>query len=452
MKNNSVLASVILLVFSFMIFQTGALNAQNQSSDYMKNWSNWRGPVELGTALYGNPPAEFSETKNIKWKIAIPGKGHSTPIIWGDQIFLTTAIPIGEKPKEPESNNEGQTQRRRMSSNSTDLVHKFAVMSINRNSGEVLWKTVVKEEVPQERTHALGSWASNSPVTDGKNLYAYFGSRGLFCLDLNGNVLWKRDFGQMEKRNSFGEGSSPALYKDRIVILWDHEGQSSIYAIDTKTGKDVWKVDRDEGSSWGSPLIVEAGGKIQVITSATKKIRSYDLKNGKIIWEGTGMTTNVIPNPMYSDGKLYLMSGYRGNALQVIDLERAKGDITGTDVVLWEYNLDTPYTPSPILMDGKLYFLRSNNGFLTCLDEKNGKVNYAKQKLEGISAIYSSPTGVNDKIYIAATEIILVIKAGSTYELLNTNKLEDTFHASPVIIGNDLYLRGFKSLYCISEE
>lgn len=454
MKNrkNHQLTSILLFLFIFMFIQSGILNAQNLSSENNKNWPKWRGPLELGYSQYGNPPLEFSETKNIKWKISIPGKGHSTPIIWGDQIFVTTAIAIGEKPKEPVNTEGGQTQRRGMPSSKTDLVHKFAVISIDRNNGEINWQTVVKEEVPQENTHPLGSWSSNSSVTDGKYIYAYFGSRGLFCLDFKGNVLWERDFGQMEKRMSFGEGSSPALYDDKIVILWDHEGQSVIYVIDTKTGKDVWKKNRDERTSWGSPLIVEAGGKTQVITSATGKIRSYDLNNGDLIWEGTGMTANVIPNPIYFEGKLYLMSGYRGTALQVIDLARASGDITGSDVILWEYNMDTPYTPSPLLMDGNLYFLRGNNGFLTCLDANDGKVNYAKQKVEGITTIYSSPTGVNGRIYIAATDIVNVIKAGPTYELLFSNKLDDTFHASPVVIGNDLYLRGFKSLYCISEE
>ena len=451
-KKNYRLVSILLFLSFFMFMQTGILNAQNRSSDNNKNWPNWRGPLELGSSQYGNPPVEFSETKNIKWKIPLPGKGHSTPIIWGDQIFVTTAIQIGETPKEPVKEEDGQTRRRGMSGTKTDLMHKFVVMSIDRNSGKVNWETVVKEEVPQENTHTLGSWASNSPVTDGKNIYAYFGSRGLFCLDLKGKVLWERDFGQMEKRNSFGEGSSPALYKDRIVILWDHEGQSSIYTIDTKTGKNVWKIERDEMTTWGSPLMVESGGKTQVITSATNKIRSYDLKNGELIWEGTGMTVNVIPNPMYFDGKLYLMSGFRGTALQVIDLARASGDITGSDAILWEYNLDTPYTPSPVLMGGNLYFLRGNNGYLTCLDANDGKINYAKQKVEGINAIYSSPTGVNGRLYIAATDIVNVIKAGPAYELLFSNKLDDTFHASPVAIGNDLYLRGFKSLYCISEE
>ncbi|MFC2118941.1 PQQ-binding-like beta-propeller repeat protein [Bacteroidota bacterium] len=450
-RTNSIVKALFLCLCGLLFISQGNIMAQIKSSEYLKNWPNWRGPQETGFYQYGNPPVEFSETKNIKWKLDIPGKGHSTPVIWGDQLIITTAVAVGKEAEEPKEAEAAQG-RRGMSSNKTDQVHKFIVMSIDRNTGSILWQTIVREELPQESTHDLGSWASNSPVTDGKNIYAYFGSRGLFCLDFDGNILWERDFGQLNKRMSFGEGSSPALRDNKIIVLWDDEGQSFIVAIDTKTGKDVWKVDRDEITTWGSPLIVDAGGKTQVITNGTTKIRSYDFENGKIIWETTGMTVNVIPNPIYADGILHLMSGFRGFALRAIDLAKAKGDITNTDAVLWKYDQDTPYTPCPLVMDGKLYFLRINNGYLTCLDARDGKINYAKQKLEGINAIYSSPIGVNGKIYIAATETVLVVKAGAEYELLFTNKLDDTFHASPVVNGNDLFLRGFKSLYCISEE
>jgi outer membrane protein assembly factor BamB len=223
-------------------------------------------------------------------------------------------------------------------------------------------------------------------------------------------------------------------------------------ALDKKTGKDVWKVDRDEKSSWASPLIVEVNGKAQVITAASNKVRSYDFETGELIWECTGLTRNVIPTPVSAGGILYVMSGYRGNALMAINLAKAKGNITDTDVILWKYKQDTPYAPSPMLMDGKLYFLKANNGTISCLDAKDGKVNYINAKLEGIVNIYSSPTGAGGHLYIAAEGIVDVINAGPSFALLSANKLDDTFHASPVVIGNELYLRGFKYLYCISSE
>ncbi len=225
-----------------------------------------------------------------------------------------------------------------------------------QDNGHIIWKTKVCEEQPADGTHRTGTWASNSPVTDGEFLYAYFGSRGLYCLDFDGKVVWSRDFGQMKKKMDFGEGSSPALYGDKLVIIWDHEGDSYLYIIDKKTGEDIKRIPRDEATSWSSPLIIHVNGKDQVITNATTKMRSYDLETGEIIWEGTGMTYNVIPNPIVNKNIVYMMSGFRGNALQAIDLSKAKGNISGTDAILWEYNQNTPYTPSSTAHQPKTLF------------------------------------------------------------------------------------------------
>ena len=432
-----------LLLFSFSLTK---LLAQDKSA-YTDNWPEWRGLYNTGAVSGGNTPVEFSETKNVKWKIEIPGKGHATPIAWGTQIIIQTAVPTDitvMKSDDAPANPMSPTQ--------TDIVHDFTVISVDKTSGKINWQTVVKREVPAERTHELSSWASNSPVTDGENIFSFFGSRGLYCLDMKGNIKWERDFGQMEIVASFGEGSSPTVYMDKVFVQWDHQQKSYLYALDKKTGKEAWTAEREEITSWATPLVVEVHGKAQLITSATNKVRSYDAETGAIIWECTGMTRNVIPNPMYADGILYLMSGFRGNAVKAIDLAKAKGDITGTDAILWEYNQDASYTPSPVLMDGKLYFLKGNNGIMTCLDAKDGKVLYSNQKLDGITNIFSSPTGNKDKIYVAATGVVDVVKAGGEFVLLSKNTLDDTFHASPVIVINDLILRGFKYLYCISEK
>ncbi|HCY42608.1 MAG TPA: hypothetical protein DHV48_14840 [Prolixibacteraceae bacterium] len=444
MKHTIIRSLLILLCFSFAAART---LAQDKSA-FITNWPEWRGLYNTGAASGSDTPVEFGETKNIKWKTEIPGKGHATPIIWGNQIIIQTAVATDKKVE----NTDATSSSNPMSPTQTEFIHQFKVISVDKTSGKINWQTVVKEELPQERTHELSSWASNSPCTDGENIYAYFGSRGLYCLDMKGNVIWERDFGQIEIVASFGEGSSPAISKDKVFVQWDHQQKSYLYALDKKTGKEVWTAEREEITSWATPLIVEVNGKTQLITSATNKVRSYNAETGEIIWECTGMTRNVIPNPMYADGILYLMSGFRGNAIKAIELAKAKGDITGTATILWEYNQDAPYTPSPVLMDGKLYFLKANNGIMTCLDAKDGKVLYSNQKLDGISNIFSSPTGNKDKIYIAATNVINVVKAGPEFSILAKNTLDDTFHASPVIIGNDLFLRGFKYLYCISEK
>lgn len=435
-----------ILSLIFFLLSTGSGISQ---PDYSNYWMQWRGPLNLGIATTGNPPVEFSESKNLKWKTPIPGKGHATPVVWKDKIIIQTAVATTEVASEaPESSGEGS----RMAPNHTDRIHEFRVLLIDRNNGQIIWDTEVAREWPQESTHDLGSWASNSPCTDGELIYAYFGSRGVYCLDFEGKVLWQRDFGQMQKHMSFGEGSSPFLYMDKLFIQWDHEGDSYLYALDKKSGEIDWQHKRDEGTSWATPLVVDVNGEIQVITSATNQVRAYNYHTGEIIWTSTGLTRNVIPNPLYNDGILYVMSGFRGSTLQAIDIKNAKGDITGTEAILWTYNQDTPYTPNPVLLDGKLYFLRVNNGFLSCIDAKTGNPYYEKVRLEDISTLYSSPTGINDRIYIAANQVVLVIKAGEKFEILATNAIDDNFHASPVVVSDELILRGFKSLYCFSEN
>jgi outer membrane protein assembly factor BamB len=438
----------IINVIVLMVAATSLVYSQEKIKGYENNWPQWRGPEANGIALKGNPPTEWSETKNVKWKIAIPGKGHNTPIVWGDQLFVTTAVE-----KDPSNAPSNEPPKTGMNANKTDKVHKFEVLCIDRTNGKIIWEKVVDEEVPQEVTHELGSWASNSSVTDGKNLYAFFGSRGLYCLDFKGNVKWERKFGQMKIAGNFGEGASPAIYKDKVIMIWDHQAGSFITALDKNTGKDIWKVDREEGTSWATPLIVEVNGKVQVVTAASKLVRSYDFETGELIWQCSGLTGNVIPCPVGANGIVYVMSGFRGFALRAIDLSKAKGDITDKDAIIWKYDQDTPYTPSPMLANGKLYFLKANNGSLSCLDAKDGKVNYAIVKLEGIGDIYSSPTGVSDRFYIVGEKgLTYVIKQGPQFEVIAKNTLDDGFHASPVIIGNDMYLRGFKNLYCISQK
>ena len=436
MKTDKIISIIISL---FLVSNTFA---QNNS-----NWPQWRGPLATGAAEKGNPPSEFSETKNLKWKTPIPGKGHATPVVWEKNIIVQTAVPTTDQ-----GDTTLKSESSRMPGTSTNLIHDYKVILVDRETGKIKWEKTVAKEMPIEDTHKLGSWASNSPCTDGEFIYAYFGSRGMFCLDFEGNILWQKDFGQMVKVMNFGEGESPFLYKDRLFIQWDSEDQSFFVALDKKTGKEVWRVDRDEKSSWATPFAVEVNGTIQVITSATNQVRSYDYNTGKILWTSSGLTRNVIPNPVYADGILYVMSGFRGNALQAIDLAKAKGDITGSDAILWTYNQDTPYTPCPLLMDGKLYFLRANNGELTCLDAKTGKVFYSKEKLEGIGNLYSSPSGVGERIYVAGENICVVINAGEKFEIVSSHELNDNFHASPVIVDNELILRGFESLYCFSEE
>jgi outer membrane protein assembly factor BamB len=443
---------ILYLVVVIVILTT--LGWPGGSSDSEKNWAQWRGPYATGVSPHGSPPVEWSETKNIKWKIELPGKGHATPIVWGDRIYICTAVET-EKEGKPGAKEEKKGRSHSwMRPTVTTKVHKFIVLAVNRKDGKILWRRTVREEWPEEeRSHNLGSWASNSPVTDGKHIYAYFGSRGLYCLDMKGNVKWERDFGQMNKRMTFGEGSSPALYGDKIIILWDHEGQSSLFVLDKKTGKDVWKLERDEVTSWSTPLVVDYKGKTQVITSATKFVRANDLATGKLIWKCTGLTYNVIPQPMEAGGIVYVASGFRGNAMFAIRLAGAVGDITGTDKIAWKLGKNTPYTPSMVLYQDKLYMLKSNNGILSCYDAARGAEHYANQRLDGVGEVYASPVAAKDRVYIIGHKgVMYVVKHGVKFEVLAKNELDDTFNASPAIVDNEMYLRGYKNLYRVSRE
>jgi len=434
------------------LLTTCIMSAQSAPSAEGMNWLQWRGEFNTGFAPAGNPPLTWDEHTHVKWKTETPGVGHATPIIKGDQIILLSAVPTDQKADIQDTGGEGEGNEW-MSPSSTEYIHRFEVISIDRQSGAIQWQTTVREELPFSSTHQFGSWASGSPATDGEKIYAYFGSHGLYCLDFQGNILWERDLGRMEKVMSFGEGSSPVVYGDRLIVLRDHQGESNLMVLDKASGQTIWEVPRDEVSSWSTPLVIERGGTVQVITSATNKVRSYDLDSGEVIWEGSGLTRNVIPSPVYANGMVYVMSGYRGNALIAIDLARAEGDITGSGAIVFTFDQNTPYTPGPVLMGGKLYFLKANNGYLTCLDAGNGSPHYTNQKLEGINEIFTSPLGVEGRLYVMGTNgTAVVVRHGEQFEVLASNQLDDRFFASPVVVGDELYLRGEKFLYCISEQ
>ncbi len=414
-------------------------------------WPQWRGPLATGEAPAADPPVEWSESRNIRWKVAIPGDGSATPLVWSDRVFVVTAIPVGES-----GTNDGFFQglvRRVVGTVGVSETQRYVVLAIDRRDGRVVWERVALEETPHEGRHKTGSWASPSAVTDGEVLCAFFGSRGLYCYDMEGQPLWDRDFGDMNIRLGFGEGASPALHGDTIVVNWDHEDQSFISALDKHTGVEQWRTARDEATSWATPLIVEHDGRAQVVTSATSRVRSYDLETGELLWHGAGVTSNAIPSPVAADGLVYLTSGYRGSHLYAVQLDAARGDITGTSAVAWSLEEDTPYVPSPLLYDGILYFIKSNSGILSAHDARTGQSHYGPQRLPGIRSVYASPVAADGRIYIPSRDgTTLVIAAGPTFEVLAVNMLEDGFDASPAVVDGEMYLRGQRYLYCIAAD
>ena len=409
-------------------------------------WGQWRGPEATGVSRTANPPTEWSETKNIRWKVEIPGRGTGSPVVWGDRVYLMTAVPAGLT---------GEAQHAPRGGIQPLVPHRFVIMALNRRDGKVVWERTVREEAPHEASHVdNGTWASSSPVTDGEHLFAFFESKGLYAFTMDGELLWQKDFGDKRMRNQFGEGSTPALHRNRIVIVWDQQGgQSFIVTLDKRTGEELWRVNRDEIDTWATPLVVENAGRAQVIVPGMNRLRSYDLENGAIVWESAGLTMNPIPSPVAADGMVFATSGFRGNNLKAIRLEGASGDITGTPSIVWSLDRDTPYVPSPLLYDGILYILKSNNGILSAFDAKTGKPHYQVQRLTSVPNVFASPVGAAGRVYFPGREgTTLVIRNSPTLEVLANNTLDDGFDASPALVDNEIYLRGYKFLYCIAEE
>lgn len=391
-------------------------------------WPQWRGPLATGAAPHARPPLEWSETRNVRFKVEIPGRGLSTPIVWGDLVFVTAAVPAAQAGAQ-----------------------SFQALAYQRADGKLRWKATLREESPHEGTHQDGSYASGSALTDGERFYAFFGSRGLYCLDLSGRKLWEKDLGRMSIKMGFGEGASPALHGDRLVVNWDHESGSFIVALDKKTGRELWRVPRDEKTSWATPLVVAQGGTTQVITGASNRVRGYDLETGRLVWEGPGLTPNAIPTPVSGDGLVYLTSGFRGNALLAVRLAGARGDVTGTPAIAWRYDQDTPYVPSPLLYGGGLYFLKSNSAILTRLDAATGEKHYT-ERVATLQNVYASPVAAAGRIYVVERGgATAVVEAGRALKVLAVNTLDDAFDASPALADDDLYLRGKRYLYRISE-
>jgi len=412
-------------------------------------WAKWRGPKDDGMAR-GDAPAEWSDTKNIAWKTKIPGKGMSSPIIWGDRIFVTSAI-AGEAPSKPAANDAQQGRRRGMSPGGDKGVdHKFMVYCVDRKTGKIIWERLANTAAPHEGYHnRYGSYASNTPATDGKMLYAFFGSFGLYAYDLDGKLAWKKSFAPMRMRMEFGEGVPLTLHADCLLVKLDSETNSYMVVFDKTTGKELWRVDRGEPSSWSPPLVVTVKGKKQIVTSASNKTRAYDYDSGKVVWECAGLGTNVIPAPVVLDDLIVVMSGHREPNLQAIRLGR-EGDLSGTDAVVWQNQRGNSYTPSPVLHDGKLYFI-TDSGQLSCFDMKTGKPYYHQQRLPKPYNFKASPVGANGKLYLSTEEgDVVVIKMGEKYEVLATNTLDNaSFIATPAIVDGSIYLRSQDTLYAI---
>lgn len=450
-----------------LLFSAALISAalQTHAADFDKakagNWHQWRGPDATGSSATAQPPVTWSEEKNIQWKVPIPGYGSATPIVWGNKVFILTAVNTGKvDPSLPKPEDQ---PKRIFGIKHPNTVYEYVVLCLDRQTGKTLWRQVATRRVPHEGAHGDNNFASASPTTDGQRLYCWFSSAGLFCYDLNGKKLWQRDLGQAKMGASLGEGCSPVIHDGRLIIVRDHVRQSSIEVLNAANGKTLWRENRQTGNGWATPAVVKYGDRTQIITTASGKGRggrlvepgkvvSYDLANGQVLWQCGGLTDNAIPCPIVDQGVVYCMTGYQGFSLLALPLN-ARGDLTGTDKVLWSKKRGTPYIPSPLLHGGLLYYTQSNQALLSVTNAKTGETHIDRERLIGLANVYSSPVAAAGRVYLTARNgTTLVLQHGKQLKPLATNRLNDRLDASPALAGNQLFLRGRQFLYCLAEE
>ena len=415
------------------------------------NWPQFRGP-RAGVVEDGVLPDTWSTTEHVAWSVEIPGRGWSSPIVWGERVFVTTAVAEGQMEMPKKGLYLGGNR-----DTPSDKAHQWKVYCIDCNSGKVLWDIVAHKGVPQYALHIKNSHASETPVTDGERVYAYFGNIGLFCCDFNGNLLWSKRWDALKTRYNWGTAASPVLYKDRLYIVNDNDQQSFLAALDKKTGEQVWRVDRDEKTNWATPCVWENDRRTELVTSGTGKVRSYDL-TGKVLWELAGTTSIAIPTPFAADGLLYVTGGFVGDSVRPLYAIRpgAGGNITlkegqnGNDFIAWCQKKAGPYNPTPIAYRGHVYVLY-DRGALSCFEAKTGKEVYNGVRVApGANAFTASPWANNGKLFCLSEDgDTFVIQAGPEFKLLGCNKVQEMCMATPAASRGSLIVRTLSKLYCI---
>lgn len=408
-----------------------ALTALLAGPGWAGDWRHWRGPLGTGAAPDAKPPTAFSATRGVRWKREIPGRGSSSPIVTGSDVFVTTAVPV-----------EGRAG-----------ALDFRLICLDRSTGAERWSRLCVQAVPHEGTHETNGYASASPCTDGTHVYAHFGSRGTFCFTIAGDPVWQRDLGDMRARHGFGEGSSPTLAGDLLVVPWDHEGPSFLAALDARTGRTVWEVPRAEKTCWATPLVAaDSGGVRQVIMNGQVAARGYDLRTGAELWRCAGQTERPCATPVAVGGTAYVGSGFRGAFLGAFDLA-GRGDLAGGPHVRWTLAKDTPDVASPLLSGDRVYFYKEKTGLLSCVAADSGRAHYEAQRIPGLGRTYASPVAAGGHVYLAdRSGRIIVIADAPTLKVVAENDMGEGVDATPAPADGDLFIRGEKHLFCVSRE
>jgi outer membrane protein assembly factor BamB len=420
---------------------------------HAEQWPQFRGPGSMGVAESAKPPDSWSTTQNVRWKTTIPGHGWSSPIVWGDRIFVTSVIPAGET----------ETPRKGLyfggERDAPKVEHRWMVYAIDWATGKIVWEREAHRGLPPQR-HLKNTYASETPVTDGERVYVAFGNLGLFAYDFSGTLVWSERFGPFKTHNGWGTAQSPVLHKGRLYFVHDTDERSFLWALDARTGKTVWRVDRQEVSAWATPYVWEHAGRTEIVTSATGAIRSYDLE-GKPLWQLGPMSSIAIPTPFSKFGLLYVTSGYVGDQVRPVyairpgasgDISLARGETSNASIA-WSLPQGGPYNPSPIIY-GDYYYTLFDRGFFTCHDARTGKEIYTKVRLDPTaSGFTSSPWAHNGKLFAMSEDgTTYVIQAGPEFKVIGQNVLDEFTMATPAIDRDSLIIRTASALYRIANQ
>jgi outer membrane protein assembly factor BamB len=441
-----------------LIFAGLAAGSAPGSPPSASRWPQFRGPNASGRADGANLPDTWSaaDGKGIAWKTPIPGLAHSSPIVWGDRVFVTTAISSRKDASfKPGLYGEGTA--------SEDVTsHKWNLMALDRRTGKILWERTAYEGTPKEKRHIKATYANATPATDGKYVVAFFGSQGLYAYDLDGNLEWKRDLGRLNAGAydspdyEWGTASSPIIYKDLVIVQADQQKDSFVMAVRLKGGAIAWKTTRDELPSWATPTVYTAGATPELVTNAPKFIRGYDPGTGRELWR-LGRSSNITaPTPVFDKDLIVVMSGRRPNAPIFVLKAGARGDITLPEgattggPVVWTRESAGSYMPTPLIHDGRIYVLK-NQGILTCWDLRTGEQIY-EQRLPGVTSGFSaSPILADGKLYLSSEDgDVFVVRAGPKFEVIATNPMGQPLMATPAIADGLLIVRGERDLFAVS--
>ncbi len=427
-----------------------SLSAQTQ-----EHWPQFRGPESRGIASGPHLPDRWSATENIAWKTDVPGRGWSSPTVWGDRVFLTTAVNSGEleAPKKGLYFGGNRPEPR-------PVQLEYKVLCLEFASGKRLWEQTVHLGLANSPIHLKNSFASETPATDGERVYAYFGNQGLYCLDREGNLVWSRRFEPRATRNGWGTAASPMLHGDRLYVLNDNDEESYLLCLDKRTGQEVWRTVRDEKSNWSTPFIWQNARRTEIVTLGTGQVRSYDLE-GKLMWWFTGMSSITIATPYADQGLLYASSGYVNDSQRPLYAIRAgaSGDIslgpdrTSNEFIAWCQPKAAPYNPTTLVYEGRLYVLY-DRAFIACFRALTGEPVYERQRLPQGMHFTASPWAYDGKIFCLDEDgVTFVLRAGDKFELLHTNKLadDDMCMATPAIVGDRLLIRTSQRVYCVRQ-